>query len=101
MAVNPRAFVKPAFILAGIHADHEYIRFVITDVVGHIIRYTHITTFIITEVKTIQPEFRITEHPIKLYLKTLTGIGSGYVKMFAVPANTGFGEKATYGFVAM
>ena len=43
----------------------------------------------------------IAENAIKLDLKTLTGIGGGYPKVFAVPTDAGFGEMAAYGFVAV
>jgi hypothetical protein len=43
----------------------------------------------------------IAEDPIKLDLKTLTGIGGGDPKVLAVPTDTGLREMATYGFVAV
>jgi len=74
---------------------------VVIDEVGDVVGHADVATGVGTEVKAVDPNLGIAENAIKLDLKTLTGIGGGHPKVFAVPTDAGFGEMAAYGFVAV
>ena len=99
--IDARAFIKPTFILGGVHADDDDVVAVVIDEVGDVVGHADVAAGVGAKVKAVDPNLGIAEHPIKLDLKTLTGIGWGYPEVFAVPTDAGLGEMATYRFVAM
>ena len=99
--IDARAFIKPAFILGGVHADDDDVVAVIIDEVGDVVGHADVATGVGTEVKAVDPNLGIAENAIKLDLKTLTGISGGHPKVFAVPPDAGFREMAAYGFIAV
>ena len=57
MTINTCTFIKPAFILRRDLLYHYYIFFIIIDEIRDIVRKTYVSTFIIPDDKSINPNF--------------------------------------------
>lgn len=57
--VNACAFVKPTFVLRGIGPDNQHVIRSETQEIGYIVGHSDVAAFVVTEVKTIDPELRI------------------------------------------
>src|SRR5450631_2296419 len=101
MAVNSCTFIKPSFILGGIYAHYQHIVAIKANEVGYFVSDTDITTQIIAEVDSIDPDTGIPEYSVELNLKTGSGISACDCKMLAIPSDTGFGKSSTDGFESM
>src|SRR5664279_1747377 len=92
VTVNARAFIKPSFILGGIYTHDEGVIAIEADIICDVISGTDITTQVVSQVESIDPDGGIPENTVELNLETGSGINARDGKMFAVPADAGFGK---------
>jgi hypothetical protein len=101
MAVNAGAFIKPAFILAGIRPDYDGVFSGEVEEVRDIVGRAAIAAEMTAHITVVDPDFTIAEDPVKLQYESFAGIGPVGDKGLAIPSDTVFREEASYGMISV
>src|SRR5688500_8185533 len=89
MTINARTLIEPSFILRGVNADYEHVRFGKIHKVGYVETKRNVTAQVLAQVMTIEHDHCITIHAVKLEADALPLIVSRERERSAVPANAG------------
>src|SRR5262249_39407753 len=101
VAIDPRAFVEPAFDLARVDAHHHRIRSTVVDVIGNVAAKADIAALVAADLMAVEPYFAVAKDPVELQPKSFTFIRGRNIKRFAIPPNRCPGERSADWLVTM
>ena len=101
VAVDARAFVKPAFFEGCVGFDGNYVVAAVIDVVGDVVLKIEVAALLVAEVEAVDPYLRIAEHALKQQRNLLAEVALRDVEVLAIPSDGVFGVSVTDSLVAV